>query len=61
MDLQRNIILKKLVYFEEFFDISEAIAREKQLKNWKRDWKMQLIAKKNPLLLDLTDPGSSPG
>jgi putative endonuclease len=38
----------KLVYFEEFDNIEEAIAREKQLKNWKREWKNELIKKLNP-------------
>lgn len=31
--------LKELVYFEEFTDVNQAIAREKQLKNWHKDWK----------------------
>ncbi len=42
-----------LLYYEEFDDIGEAIAREKQLKNWKRDWKMNLIKSLNPELKDL--------
>ncbi|EDP95658.1 GIY-YIG nuclease family protein [Kordia algicida OT-1] len=42
--------LTDLVYFEEFLDINQAIAREKQLKNWKRDWKIELIKKLNPTL-----------
>ena len=33
----------KLVYFEEFNDIATAIKREKQLKNWHRSWKNNLI------------------
>ena len=37
--------LKYLVYFELFDDISKAIQREKQLKNWKREWKIELIEK----------------
>ena len=45
----------KLVYFEIFNDINEAIAREKQLKNWKREWKNALIEKENPKWLDLSD------
>jgi putative endonuclease len=36
-----------LVYFEEFQYIHDAIAREKQLKNWHRDWKINLIEKDN--------------
>ncbi|MEM6721200.1 MAG: GIY-YIG nuclease family protein [Bacteroidota bacterium] len=42
--------LTDLVYFEEFLDIKQAIAREKQLKNWRRDWKIELIKKLNPTL-----------
>jgi len=33
----------KLVYYEQFFTIEEAIGREKQLKNWRREWKVNLI------------------
>ena len=40
--------IKKLVYFEQFPDIKSAIAREKQLKNWERKWKLDLIEKTNP-------------
>lgn len=39
---------KKLVYFEEYRSIHDAIAREKQLKNWHHDWKMNLIKSINP-------------
>ena len=38
----------KLVYFEVFHSIEEAILREKSLKNWKRQWKNELISKANP-------------
>ena len=47
--------LKKLVYFEEYQDINEAIKREKQLKNWHRDWKINLIKSKNPIFKDLSE------
>jgi len=40
--------LKMLVYFEEFQYIDDAIAREKQLKNWHRQWKINLIEAHNP-------------
>lgn len=40
--------LKELVYFEEFTDVNQAIAREKQLKNWHKDWKWNLIKENNP-------------
>ena len=44
---------KQLVYFEVFDVIDIAIEREKQLKNWKREWKIALIEKDNPLWNDL--------
>lgn len=42
-----------LVYFEEFDDYSDAFKREKQLKNWHKDWKLNLIKLVNPELKDL--------
>jgi putative endonuclease len=44
-----------LVYYELFNDINMAIKREKQLKEWKRDWKLELIRKRNPNLDDLME------
>jgi len=38
----------RLVHMEVFATPLEAIAREKQLKSWKRDWKIKLIEKENP-------------
>ena len=38
----------RLVDVEVFATPQEAIAREKQLKSWKRDWKIKLIEKENP-------------
>ena len=46
-----NII--KLVYYEVFDDISFAILREKQLKRWHREWKVNLIKSQNPEMRDL--------
>ena len=37
----------KLIYYEQFSTIIEAIGREKQLKNWKREWKIKLIQTQN--------------
>ena len=45
----------RLVYFEETSSVEAAIAREKQLKNWRRAWKLELIEKENPEWRDLTD------
>lgn len=45
--------LKMLVYFEEFQYIEDAIAREKQLKNWHRQWKINLVEGDNPNWEDL--------
>jgi len=42
-----------LVYFETFRDVRNAIAREKQLKKWRRAWKIQLIEESNPNWVDL--------
>lgn len=39
-----------LIYFEVFNDINQAIVREKQLKNWKKEWKLNLIKSINPNL-----------
>jgi putative endonuclease len=45
----------RLVYVEAFERADEAIAREKQLKRWKRDWKIELIEWENPEWRDLSD------
>lgn len=46
--------LKQLVCFEEFHDVNNAIAREKELKGWLRKRKIDLIEKENPLWRDLS-------
>ena len=43
----------RLVYCEPFGDMEHAIRREKQLKNWHRQWKINLIERDNPHWLDL--------
>lgn len=40
--------MRKLIYFEEYSSILEAIKREKQLKHWNRAWKIELIESMNP-------------
>ena len=46
--------LKKLVYFETYQYMEEAIKREKNIKKWKRDWKINLIVENNPNWEDLS-------
>ena len=43
----------RLMRYELFADMPAAIAREKQLKRWRRDWKINLIELENPDWLDL--------
>ena len=47
--------LHDLIYFEHFENISDAINREKQLKNWQREWKINLVKSVNPDMKDLKD------
>ena len=57
--------LHRLVYAEETTDVNAAIAREKQVKNWHRQWKINLIEAENPEWKDLFayegDPETSSG
>lgn len=43
----------RLVWFEEWSDIGDAIQREKQIKGWNRAWKIRLIERVNPEWIDL--------
>ena len=43
----------RLVYFEQFDDIENAIRREKRIKKWNRSWKVRLIEETNPNWADL--------
>jgi putative endonuclease len=65
---------KRLVWFEMHGAMEHAVRREKQVKNWRREWKVALIEGANPTWRDLAevfgfepligkkvDPGSSPG
>ena len=45
--------INKLVYYEETSDVNSAIKREKNIKSWKRKWKLELIEKDNPKWEDL--------
>lgn len=44
----------KLVYYEEFYNVNDAIYREKNLKDYRRSWKLNLIAEENPDMNDLS-------
>ena len=52
--ISKNYGLKKLVYFESFEVVENAIKREKQLKAGKRSTKIQLIEQENPKWNDLS-------
>ena len=69
--LTKKYHVHMLLYFEKHNSITAAIAREKQIKSWKRRWKLELIEKHNPGWNDLfsvyinpntkvLDSGSSP-
>ncbi|MGA9847849.1 MAG: GIY-YIG nuclease family protein [Roseiarcus sp.] len=45
--------VRMLVWYEHYGNVIEAIAREKQLKKWKRRWKLDLIERFNPEWRDL--------
>ena len=45
--------INRLIYYEEHFNINEAIRREKNIKAWKRAWKLRLIEENNPTWDDL--------
>ena len=66
--------VKRLIWFEVHETMESAIRREKSIKRWHRDWKVQLVEKENPTWRDLAedfgfdslikrkvDPGSRPG
>ena len=45
--------IKRLIYFESYADVRDALQREKNIKHWPRAWKTNLIAEKNPEWRDL--------
>ena len=45
--------IKRLVYFEKHHNIKAALIREKNMKKWKRQWKIDLIEEDNPKWDDL--------
>ncbi len=53
-DFTRRYRVSRLIYFEEFGSPREAIARETELKGWRRSKKLELIRSRNPRWLDLS-------
>ena len=51
----KNYGVAHLVYFEEHSSIDQARPRERSLKRWRRDWKLELIDEFNPQWRDLAD------
>ena len=51
---------KLLVWFEQHQELTVAIAREKDMKKWRRAWKLSLIEKSNPQWRDLYDDFVNP-
>lgn len=49
----RRYFVHRLVYYEVYENVDEAIMREKRLKGWNRKWKIRLIQEKNPQWNDL--------
>lgn len=47
--------VNKLVYYEGPMDIEYAIGKEKQIKKWRRQWKLNVIERMNPMWNDLYD------
>lgn len=47
--------VKALVYYEHHENAESAITRERNMKEWKREWKIELIEKSNPHWHDLAD------
>ncbi len=53
MGFTKTYGVRMLVYYEMHDDMLAAIAREKQIKKWKRTWKLALIENRNPHWRDL--------
>ncbi len=52
--------IDRLVWFEEHKYITQAIAREKRIKRWRREWKFALVEARNPIWADLPPPALEP-
>ncbi len=52
-EFTRKYNVNELMYYEPYSNFHDAFAREKQLKNWRKEWKWNLIKSMNPDLKDL--------
>lgn len=52
--------IERLVYYERYTEVGAAIAREKQLKSWRREKRLALIKSENPTWADLAEDWYSP-
>ncbi len=57
----RKFNVDKLIWYESFKNIEDAILIEKKVKKWKRDYKIDMIDKLNPWWIELRDPETSSG
>ena len=51
----RKYSIDRLIYYEEFLDVNEAIRREKELKGWLRKKKLAIVRTTNPKFIDLAE------
>ena len=59
-DFTRRYRIHRLVYYEVFHSVAAAIARETEIKKWRREKKLALIAQKNPTWEDLAAAWGTP-
>ena len=50
----RRYGIHRLVWYEQYQEVAMAIEREKNVKKWRRDWKINLIERDNPYWYDLS-------
>lgn len=50
----KKYFIHRLVYFEKYKSINDAIQREKRIKKWNREWKIKLIEENNPEWKDIS-------
>jgi putative endonuclease len=56
----RKYLVRRLVYFQSFRNVGDAIARETEIKKWRREKKVALIVERNPTWEDLSEGWGGP-